>query len=99
MAPLRLHGIVKATDDLVLGIGGGDGAGPVQVLAASGLGCVVSACRGEDLGTLSREELVKRLFAHQQVVELVMEQQAVLPVKFGTVLDDTPEVLDLLRQG
>jgi len=99
VAPLRLHGIVRATDDLVLGIGGGDGAGPVRVLASNGLGCVLSACRGEDLGALSREELVKRLFAHQQVVEMVMKQQAVLPVKFGTVLDDTPEVLDLLRQG
>lgn len=99
MVRTYLYGIVEATNQANLGITGIDGASPVYVVTGDGLGCVASDYIAEDLGSLPKEELVRRLLAHQRVVEHVMQQYTVLPVKFGTLLDDPQEVLDLLSQG
>lgn len=48
---------------------------------------------------LTREEAVQRLLAHQLVVERVMREMPVLPIKFGTVLPDEAAVTRLLCQG
>jgi hypothetical protein len=68
-------------------------------MAGDGLGCVVSDYGREDLAALPKEELVRSLLAHQQVVEHVMQGHTVLPVRFGTLLDSAAEVPDLLSQG
>ncbi len=94
-----LYGIIEATNQANLGITGIDGASPVYLVTGDGLGCVASDYVADDLGSLPKEELVKRLLAHQRVVEQVMQQYAVLPMKFGTLLEGPQDVLDLLSQG
>jgi len=60
---------------------------------------VLSDYAGKAFGSLSKEELGRRLLAHQRVVERVLQDHTVLPVKFGTVLNSPQDVLDLLSQG
>jgi len=70
-----------------------DGA-PIRSLAA-----VVSASPLPDYHGLERPEAAAYLVAHQRVVETVMRDFSILPVKFGTVLTDESQVIQLLAQG
>jgi hypothetical protein len=99
MGGTYLYGILEGTDEANLGITGVDGASPVRVLGVNGLGCVMSVYEGEELGNLPKDELVRHLLRHQQVVEHVMQGRTVLPVKFGTTLEGPEEVSALLAQA
>ncbi len=99
MGRTYLYGMVESTEGVDLGITGVDGSSPVRLLAVNGLGCVVSEYPARTLGALSREELVRHLLRHQQVVEHVMQGRTVLPVKFGTTLEGPEEVRALLAQA
>ena len=99
MGRTYLYGIMEGTTEAVVGISGVDGVSPVHVVGERGLGCIVSDYDGEDFETMSREELVRRLFTHQQVIERVMQHRTMLPVKFGTLFGNAGEILDLLSQG
>lgn len=96
-----VYGVVDtaADQEVCRGVATPDGAGPVRIMAQDGIGCVISPYRGGDLRTVSRETLVRCLFAHQQVIERVMQEHTVLPVKFGTTLDSPEDVMALLAQA
>lgn len=98
MSRTYLYGIIDGTWDASLGIPGVDGVSPVRTVSRDGLTCVVSDYHGDDLRTLDREDLIRHLLAHQQVVERSMERRTVLPVKFGTILNTPGEALDLISQ-
>ena len=99
MGRTYLYGIIEGRNEDDLGIAGVDGSSPVHVAAGDGLGCVVSGYSGEEFGALPKEQLVRHLLSHQRVIEGVMDDHAVLPVKFGTLLDSSQEVRALLSQG
>ena len=63
------------------------------------LAAVVSASPLPDYHGLMRPEAVAYLVAHQRVVESVMRDFPVLPVKFGTVLAGESQITQLLAQG
>ena len=94
-----IYGIIDSSNENVLGISGLDSSSPVYTIAHQGLGCVVSNYFGEEFSSMSKEEIVRCLLAHQVVVEHVMKEHTVLPVKFGTVLTNSDEVCSLLSQG
>lgn len=94
-----IYGIIKASDNAALGITGLGGSRRVYTVPYHGLGCALSDYSGPGFSSMSKEELVRSLLAHQVVVEHVMREHAVLPVKFGTVLATRDEVHDLLAQG
>jgi len=97
--PRYVYGITL-TSDLSLDIAGvGDGDDMVYVVAQDGLSALVSATSRADFRGMGRQEAVGYLVAHQQVVERVMQQVTVLPVKFGTVLPNEMAVRRLLEQG
>jgi hypothetical protein len=94
-----IYGIIIGGGDITLGARGVGGANLVYTIAHQGLSCVASNYSGKDFDSMSKEELVRCLLAHQVVVEQVMRRHTVLPVKFGTVLATFDEVSDLLTQG
>jgi len=63
------------------------------------LAAVVSATPLDDYRGLDRTTGVRYLVIHQQVIEAVMEEYSILPVKFGTVLPDKAWVQRLLEKG
>lgn len=77
----------------------GLGGARVYALAQDGLTCLISQYEGEEFGKLSKEEVIRSLLVHQSVVEKVMEQNTVLPVRFGTLLANDHEASRLLTQG
>jgi len=48
---------------------------------------------------MKKEEVIPYLFAHQAVIEKVLERRTVVPVKFGTMARDGEEVRAILEKG
>ncbi|MBI2853531.1 MAG: GvpL/GvpF family gas vesicle protein [Chloroflexi bacterium] len=81
------------------GIKGLGGCSPVRAVSHNGLCCLTSDWDGPEFSALPREQLVRCLLAHQQVIERLMVNCTVLPMKFGTVLGAEEEAVSLLQQG
>ncbi len=94
-----IYGIIDSSNETDFNISGLNGSSPVYTIAYQGLGCLVSNYFGEKFSSRPGEEVVRCLLTHQVVVEHVMRQHTVLPVKFGTVLTTSDEVRSLLLQG
>jgi len=94
-----IYGIIIASNETAWDISMLGSSSPVYTIAYQDLGCVVSDYSGAEFGSMSKQEVIQRLLAHQMVVEHVMKEHTVLPVKFGTVLATPDEVRDLLSQG
>jgi len=60
---------------------------------------VVSACAPTDYAALGRDLLVRELARHQQVIENVLRRFPVLPVRFGTTVEDEQKAGSILRLG
>ncbi len=94
-----IYGIIDGTNDTALGITGLGGVGSVYTRSHRGVTCVFSHYFGIEFSSMSKEEVVRGLLAHQVVVEHIMKKHTVLPVKFGTVLATPDEVQELLSRG
>lgn len=94
-----IYGIIKGSDNDLAPIYGIDTSSTVYTVAYKDLSCLVSNYSGGDFGSMTKEEVVRCLLAHQVVVEHVMRGHSVLPVKFGTVLTTSDEAHSLLSQG
>lgn len=61
---------------------------------------VVSNYSGGDFASLSKEDKLRCLMAHQGIIERVMkERYTILPVKFGTLVAGEDEIPRVLEQG
>lgn len=63
------------------------------------LSAVITETEFKDYQSLAKKEVIKELTRHQQVIERIMEQFPVLPVKFGTILKNDKEVNSVLKKG
>jgi len=94
-----IYGIIDSNNENALDITELDSSSSVYTIGHQDLSCVVSNYFGNEFSSMSKEEVVRSLLAHQVVVEHAMREHAVLPVKFGTVLTTSDEVRSLLSQG
>lgn len=93
-----LYGVIPADGPRAygpIGIGGGE----VRVEAQDGIGAVAGAVAGIDFRQLTPEKALQYLAEHQRVLEQVMIDSPVIPVKFGTCARDQQEVLGILQSG
>jgi hypothetical protein len=88
---LLLYGIVETDDEGPFGTGL-DGA-PLRDVVEEPLLAVV----GEHAGA-APEPTAATLTAYERIVRRLMDRGAILPARFGSVLDDEPEVRALLRR-
>jgi len=72
------------------------GSAPVMGIRAGGLTALISPHTGPPIERLSREDILRALVAHQGVIEQVMANHPMLPVRFGTVLDSEDTVRQVL---
>ena len=93
-----IYGVVQGDQKALFKIPGLGGS-PVYASAQDGLACFLSDYSGREFGAFSKEELVRSLFIHQAVVEKIMQEHTVLPLKFGTLMAGEEEVLSFLSQG
>jgi hypothetical protein len=73
---------------------GGHGGAPLKTVAAGAVGAVCSG-HADDV-RIEPDEAA--LWRHENVVEALLEDRAVLPVRFGTVVRDEQELRELLRR-
>ncbi|MFQ5814400.1 MAG: GvpL/GvpF family gas vesicle protein [Anaerolineae bacterium] len=100
MARKYVYGIIPIDQPMSFGVSGfPPRPEAVYTVVHRGLGCVVSNYSGEEFTSLTKEEKIRCLMAHQAVIERVMNDYPVLPVKFGTLLEGDDEVCRLLEQG
>jgi hypothetical protein len=63
------------------------------------IACVVSDYPEDSLYHRIKEEVVKELVSHQTVIERIMKEHTIVPVKFGTLLENRNEVRKVLEKG
>ncbi len=95
-----IYGIIKTSDPQEFGeIGIGDGSSQVLTIGLKDLAAVVSKCPFTIYDSLAKERVVKDLVTHQFVIEKVMENFTIIPVKFGTMAETEDEVIKFLEKG
>jgi hypothetical protein len=100
MAATYIYAIIPTGDQVVFDVAGVDDYhDEVYSVPYRDLAAVVSVSPLADYRGLKRDQAARYLVAHQSVVEAVMRDFPVLPVKFGTVLPDESRVRRLLEQG
>jgi hypothetical protein len=91
--PVYVYGVLAAADAASLTITGVEGS-PVRAVQSGDLAALVSDVAG---GALAAAREVR---AHWRVLEAASEQATVLPVRFGTVMEDDDAVCEqLLADG
>lgn len=71
----------------------------VYTVVQRDLACVVSNYSGGHFASLSQKDKLRCLMAHQGVIERVMKDYTILPVKFGTLVEGDDEIRRILEQG
>ena len=95
-----IYGFIEAGGKTDFGHIGLENGEPVRALPYDGLAAVISETSSRAMSSLPREQLAGRLARHQAVVETVMKaDHTVLPMKFGTALDNEAQVTELLRRN
>jgi len=80
-------------------IGIGERGTEVRIIATDGMGIAVSRSPRISFAEMSPEQTFWYLSVHQRVIEQVMKQSTVVPVKFGTYADNMAEVLKILQDN
>lgn len=95
-----IYGVVATGQELGLGpIGIGGRGDEVCTIPYQDIAAVVSNCPPVDYSRMKKEKVLRELALHQQVVEQAMERFIILPMKFGTMVQDEEKVKAILRTG
>ena len=99
MSARYVYAIIPTRNRVVFDVSGVDTESEVFAVPYGDFAAVISASPLENYQGLKRDAAVSYLVAHQRVVEAVMGDFPVLPLKFGTVLPEETCVTRLLTQG
>jgi len=73
--------------------------GQVFTVHHQDIAAVVGPAPRQAYSSMKREEVIPHLFAHQAVIEKILVDRTVVPVKFGTTARDEEEVRTILEKG
>ncbi|HWH92395.1 MAG TPA: GvpL/GvpF family gas vesicle protein [Baekduia sp.] len=93
MTPVFAHGVVWADARTPLAAGLGDPSSPVRLVTAGDIAALVSDLP-PDTTPGTREDLE----GHSRVLVAVIEETAVVPMRFGMVFDDDDELREVLLE-
>lgn len=93
-----LYGIMPADKARSFGPIGMDG-GDVRTLSHDAIAMIASPSDRIHFSQLPPERMLQYLAEHQRVLERVMPDSAVIPLKFGTFADDDEQILGILQAG
>ena len=96
--PSYLYGIVPVEGARDFGPIGLDGA-DVRPVSDGVIGIVASRTDRIPFSAISPERTLQYLAQHQRVLEQVMLNSPVIPLKFGTYADDDEQILQILQSG
>ena len=93
-----LYGVIPANGPKnygPIGIGGGE----VCAVSQGKIAMIAGPIDGLDLSHLPPEKTLQYLAEHQRVLERVMIDSSVIPLKFGTVAEDDRQIIGILQSG
>ena len=93
-----LYGVVPATGSTSFGPVGIDGR-DVRMISDGAIGMVTGPVAHSDFSQLPPQKALQYLAEHQRVLERVMTDSTVVPVKFGTVVEDDRQISSILEAG
>lgn len=88
-----LYGIISEDKNHSLNLNG------LTTVSCQSLAAVVEEKEVKDYHKLPKEETVRELVSHQQIIEKIMSETSILPVKFGTMVETEDEVIKFLEKG
>ena len=91
-----LYGVVPANGATSFGPIGIDG-GDVWIVQGGPIAMVTGPVRHGDFSQLPPQKALQCLAEHQRVLERVMNDHTVVPVKFGTVVEDDRQISNILE--
>ena len=95
-----LYCVTRADGGLSFGpINIGERGNEVRTVATDGMGMVVSRSPRIPFAEIPPEQTLRHLAAHQHVIEQVMKQATVVPVKFGAYADSEADVVKILQDN
>lgn len=74
-------------------------SGAVYTIPYQDIACVVSNHQESSFDCRTREIIAKELINHQTIVEKVMKEFTIIPIKFGTTLENADEVRRILEKS
>ena len=93
-----LYGIIGKGEEKEFGSSGERGD-RVYTIPYQDISAVISTSPIRAYDSLAKDVVVRHLFTHQQVIERVMKEHTILPLKFGTFANDEEEVRRILERG
>jgi Gas vesicle synthesis protein GvpL/GvpF/DnaJ domain len=97
---IYIYGVITSSNSQDFGvIGIGNEATRVWTIGFKDVAAVVSASPFVLYDSLTQEKTIKDLVTHQFVIEKVMEQFTIIPLKFGTMVKTEEEVITFLEKG
>ncbi len=93
-----IYGFIQGDEPCRLGAIGIDGR-EVYTLTFEGIAALVSRLPLEGFASMPKETLLRNLTVYQSVLEQVMNESPVIPVKFGSLIDGDEAVIRILKRG
>jgi hypothetical protein len=95
-----IYGIIPANESRSFGsIGLGHPKREVYTVPHQDISAVVSTSPIIAYDSMTKDRVVKEVFSHQSVIEKVMENHTIIPMKFGTFAEDEEAVARILKGG
>jgi hypothetical protein len=95
-----IYGIIQANDKKSFGsIGLGDLKKEVYAVSHQDISAVISDSPIIVYHSMTKDKVVSDLLCHQSVIERVMEDHTIIPMKFGTFAEEEKEVVEILKTG
>ena len=94
-----LYGIIEESERKSFDLRGIDDDREVYTITYRDIACAVSNSPLQDYSSMLKEDLGRSLVKHQTIIERVMEDYTVIPMKFGTLACNNDEVAQILKRG
>jgi len=94
-----IYGIIKTNEGKSFGYCGINADEEVYTVDYQDIACVVSDSPIQDYSSMLKETLGHLLIRHQTIIEKVMKDHTIIPMKFGTFVSDNDEVIEVLKRG
>ena len=96
---IYIYGIINANRKKCFGPCGINADEEVYTFPYQDIAGVVSNSSLPDLSSIFKETLGRYLIKHQQVIERIMKEHTIIPMKFGTFAKDEGELKEVLARG
>ncbi|MCK4326512.1 GvpL/GvpF family gas vesicle protein [bacterium] len=94
-----IYGIIKTNERKSFGPCGVNADEEVYTIPHQDIACVVSNSPAKDYSSMLKEDLGRFLVKHQTIIEKIMKDHTIIPMKFGTFVSSNDEVIEVLKRG